>query len=148
MMFDCSKVTPADEHCECDIFTRGGWCEPHQVNKTKHYVKLCRTKPAYRLAWNQCRGPLQQFVNVATSGPGTELTQLLSRFKVIAGGCQCKAHARQMDSWGPDKCLEKMDIIVSWLRSEAKKRHLPFSSKAATWMVKLAIRRARHTGTL
>ena len=146
MKFDCSKITPVGPDCDCPI-PDGGWCEPHQVNKTAHFVKLCRTKPAYRIAWNECRGPRQDFVNEHHSGPGTELVQLLSKFRITEKSCNCKAHARQMDEWGPDKCLENMETIVDWMEMEAKKRggvtSMAFTRTGASTLVKLACWRAR-----
>jgi len=143
MTFDCTKITPVGKQCQCNI-PDGGWCEPHQVNKTAHYVELCRTKPRYRKAWDECRGPRQDFINYKVGGPGSELTQLFSKFNIAPGGCHCKSHSLQMDRWGPDKCLEKMDTILGWLEQEAKKRNLPFVRVAAKVMVKLACWRARR----
>jgi hypothetical protein len=38
---------------------QAGWCEKHGLHKTLHWVQLCRTKPAYRRAWDEGRGPGQ-----------------------------------------------------------------------------------------
>ena len=42
----------------CD--SAGGFCEPHQVEKTAHLVHLCNTRPEYLRAWNEGRGPRQR----------------------------------------------------------------------------------------
>ena len=47
-----NKTTP----CECPM---AGFCERHQVNKSKHLHKLCQTKPSYFQMWEDCKGPLQ-----------------------------------------------------------------------------------------
>lgn len=79
-------------------------------------------------------------------GPGTELKKLLGRWLGIVASptCQCNAHARQMDAWGPAECAARLDEIVGWLEAEAKKKRLPFIREVARQMVRLAIRRARN----
>ena len=126
----------------------GGWCEVHQVDKSAVWVKLCQTNPKYRMAWDEGRGPGQAVPKrqrrQKRQGPGTELTAIFANMRVFGnGGCQCKSHASQMDRWGPDVCLARMDTIIGWLREEAEKRRLPFVDAAARIMVRLAIRRAR-----
>ena len=58
-------TTPFQNSCECDI-PDGGFCERHGVNKPPHFVKLCRTKKAYWLAWEQGRGPEQSITQRQT----------------------------------------------------------------------------------
>ena len=44
--------------CVCNI-PEGGWCERHGCMKTKTWVRLCRTRPAYFQLWEEGRGPGQ-----------------------------------------------------------------------------------------
>ena len=42
--------------CDCPL---AGWCERHQVNKSKVWHRLCQTDERYRQAWDEGRGPGQ-----------------------------------------------------------------------------------------
>lgn len=143
------------EQCVCRGDEEAGvngtfWCQYHQCRKTPQWHKLCQTRPGYREAWNQSRGPGQVKVGPdpvprTRGGPGTELTTLLSKWGIRERpDCPCKSHAAQMDRWGPDRCEERLETILSWLREEARRRRLPFSRLAAGALVRLAIRRARR----
>lgn len=78
-------------------------------------------------------------------GPGTELKKLLKRVGITASpNCSCNARARTMDQWGCDKCEERIDEIVGWLREEAAKRRLPFIDAAGRMIVRRAIKNARR----
>ena len=80
----------------------------------------------------------------STTGPGTELKQLLSWFniRVKENGCGCKSMQKKMDRGGPQWCREHKEEILAHLEKEAKKRKLPFIRLAAGKLVDLAIRRA------
>lgn len=79
-----------------------------------------------------------------THGPGTELKKLLKKVGITASpNCSCNARARTMDQWGCDKCEERIDEIVGWLREEATKRRLPFIDAAGRMIVRRAIKNAR-----
>ena len=94
-----------------------------------------KTYPAQRRAAAQHR---------SAGGPGTELSKMLSRIGIKAApNCSCKAHAKQMDEWGPDTCEQRMPEILQWLEHQAAARKLPFSRFVAEQVVRLAIRRAR-----
>ena len=83
---------------------------------------------------------------VPTSGPGTELSRLLSRFGIEpTPTCACRAKAAQMDAWGPDECErpERIEEVIAVMREEAKARGLPFVDFAAKLLVKRAIHNAR-----
>jgi glycosyltransferase involved in cell wall biosynthesis len=55
-------------------------------------------------------------------GPGTELKGLLAGLGVTEKpGCDCKAKAAVMDTWGVAGCLLRFPIIVQWL-NEGKER--------------------------
>lgn len=78
-------------------------------------------------------------------GPGTYLKAMFSWFFLNpTADCPCEQHAKQMDDWGPDGCLENLDTIVGWIREEAEKRRLPFSEKVVRRLVKICIWRARR----
>lgn len=81
------------------------------------------------------------------TGPGTELKNILSWFGVKeVKGCKCKEHAAQMNKWGPDKCEQKLEQIVSWLSEELQRRSLPngpIVRSALRVAVKAAIKRSK-----
>ena len=80
-----------------------------------------------------------------TEGPGTELKRLLEWFGINAGPhCACNRYALKMNRGGPDWCRNHMDLIVGWLRAEAKRRGLPFSGMLASRIVARAINRAER----
>lgn len=85
-------------------------------------------------------------LHVPSGGPGTELSAMLSRIGITAKPtCSCKAHAKQMDEWGPDVCEQRMPEILGWLEHQAHARKLPFSRFVAEQVVRMAIRRARKS---
>lgn len=53
------------------------------------------------------------------TGPGTELKKLLSWFASPSKKCNCSTKAALMDSWGPQKCRQQREVIVTWLVDEA-----------------------------
>ena len=79
-----------------------------------------------------------------TTGPGTELANLLKWFNIHAKekGCGCKSMQKKMDRGGPQWCRDHKDEILDHLAKEAKKRGLPFVRLAAGKLLQLAIRRA------
>jgi hypothetical protein len=149
------SVTP----CECDI-PGGGYCRRHDVNKTQHWVKLCRTNVAYFQLWEDGCGPGQcahrkrYKVQKKAGGPGTELKKIIARWQkrlpwfdlAPKEGCNCGESVKVMDAWGPDRCEDRIEVILDKLEREAERRKLsvPFRRQAARWMVRLAIRRARR----
>lgn len=128
----------------------GGWCEVHQLDKSAYRVKLCQTKPNYRRAWDEGRGPGQvegqkRKPKPPRQGPGTELHKLLAKLGIReTPSCGCRSRERQMNAWGPDGCLERLDEVVDWMASEAKQRGLPFVRTAGVVLVRWAVRRARR----
>lgn len=77
--------------------------------------------------------------------PGCQLTRLLERIGIEKqGGCNCEDYARQMDAWWVDGCKERIGEIVEHLREQATERGMLFSQRAATWLVKLAIKLAEQ----
>ena len=84
---------------------------------------------------------------IPTSGPGTELSELLKRFGIEpTPTCQCRAKQQQMDLWGCDECSkpERIDEVVAVMRAEAEARGLPFLDVAGRMLVRRAISNARR----
>lgn len=80
------------------------------------------------------------------NGAGTQLKALLSRIGIRASeGCSCDKRACIMDANGPEWVLANIQVVVGWLREEAKSRRLPFNDLAAAQLVKYAVRQARKT---
>jgi hypothetical protein len=80
-------------------------------------------------------------------GPGCQLRRTLSWFVRNDGKCGCTEYAAQMDAWGPDECLRRIEEIVEHLRQAAEKKGLPFIATAARIMVGRAIEAARAEAT-
>jgi hypothetical protein len=84
---------------------------------------------------------------IPASGPGTELSKLLKRFRIEpTPTCQCRAKQQQMDQWGCDECSkpERIDEVVAVMREEAAARGLPFLDVAGRLLVRRAIANARR----
>jgi len=81
------------------------------------------------------------------SGPGTELSKILSSIGINPKecGCSCKSRAKKMDKEGIAWCEENIETIVTWLQEEAAKRRLPFLRTVGKVLVKKAIRNARRS---
>lgn len=134
--------------CEC---TQAGWCNRHKKNKTARQVRACKQHEQYRHnldAWQQggslilCDSVVVR-VEPRQCQPGCQLTRLLARLSIEKqGGCPCEDFAHQMDAWGVSGCKERVGEIVEHLRQQATERSLPFNRRAATWLVKLAIKLA------
>lgn len=79
-----------------------------------------------------------------STGPGTQLKQLLARLGIHASPtCKCNSMARKMDEWGPDESLAHVEEIVDVMEETAKARGLPFLRAAGRLLVKRAIHNAR-----
>jgi hypothetical protein len=85
-------------------------------------------------------------MNASPCLPGTQLKSLLRRLGIeeLGPGCKCRSHSAIMDRQGCDWVESHIDLVVSWLRHEAKKRGLPFMDLAGRMLVKTALRRARR----
>lgn len=78
-------------------------------------------------------------------GVGTELAAILQRFWIKdLPGCRCHTHARKMDRNGIDWCESHKRRIVRWMRTEARRRGLPFANAVGYGVLAIAIRRARR----
>lgn len=81
-------------------------------------------------------------------GPGSYLKSMFSWFFLNpTADCPCEQHARQMDEWGPDGCLENLTTIVGWIKEEAESRRLTFneySEAVVERLVRICIWRARR----
>jgi hypothetical protein len=79
-------------------------------------------------------------------GPGGELKQILAGWPFhieTTEMCPCNAYAAQMDAWGCDECVRRMDEIVGHLREQAAARGLPFLDAVGRMLVRRAIKNAR-----
>jgi len=80
------------------------------------------------------------------SGVGTELKKLLKTIGITSSPtCACNARAKTMNENGIQWCEDNKNTILVWLKEEANKRNLPFSSYLATGLVNLAIKKAKKS---
>lgn len=76
--------------------------------------------------------------------PGTILSKMIKSVGIkITDNCSCRRHALEMNEKGNDWCEENIDIIVGWLKDEAKRRGLPFIDAAGKMLVNSAISQSR-----
>lgn len=79
------------------------------------------------------------------NGPGTILTNMISTMGIKSTpNCSCRRHALEMNEKGPDWCEQNLPVILSWLREESEKRHLPYIESVASLIVKRAIKTSRR----
>jgi hypothetical protein len=78
-------------------------------------------------------------------GAGTLLSQMIKSLGIqITSNCACKQHAIEMNENGNDWCKQNIDMIVGWLKQEAKKKGLPFFDTIGRLMVDRAIKKSRR----
>jgi hypothetical protein len=138
--------------CQC---TNPGYCSlmQREMSEVRHYE--CKNKPHYFKmflgeAGNARSRPFsssqvyeQEPLINKSSGPGTELKLLLSRFNLRQfKSCGCNKHIVEMNTRGVDWCSENLETIVGWLRTEATKQGIIFFDLPARVAVKLAIKNA------
>lgn len=79
------------------------------------------------------------------NGPGSLLSAMIKTLGIVmTSGCSCRQHAIEMNEKGNDWCEANIDTIVGWLRTEAKKRSLPFIDAIGKIMVNRAIKKSRR----
>jgi len=77
-------------------------------------------------------------------GVGTELKKLISWFySPEKRKCKCATRIAKMNKWGPDKCEQKMETILRWLRHSAAIAKMPYFRPAVLLLVKKAIKNSR-----
>ena len=111
---------------------------PCIVSRDGDEIVVDETHPSY---------PRSNRIAELTSGPGTELSNLLKKFGINpTPTCSCRAKAEQMNRWGPDECErpERIDEVVAVMRAEAAARGLPFLDAAGKLLVRRAIANARR----
>ena len=82
--------------------------------------------------------------NKYTAGlTGTELKKLISWFYSPNKKCNCLTRIAKMNKWGPDKCEQRMDTIIRWLKHSARIASVPFFEPAVRLLIKQAIKNAR-----
>ena len=88
----------------------------------------------------------QKIEEIEGAGPGTELKKLLAKLGIaVTPDCPCAARAALMDQTGCDWCEQNLDTIVAWMREESARRGVIFIEKAAKFLAKRAIARARRS---
>jgi len=86
----------------------------------------------------------QAVKSIRTTGPGTELKNILKKIGIIAKpNCSCNARARIMDQKGCNWCAANIDLIIEWLKEESIKRKLPFIKIISKCIIYYAIYLAR-----
>jgi len=86
---------------------------------------------------------VEDIVKNMQNGAGTELKKILAYMGIKSSeNCSCNAKAKIMNHMGTEWCKDNIDIIITWLKEEADKRHLPFSSLVAKKIIQIAISRA------
>lgn len=77
-------------------------------------------------------------------GVGSQMKRMFHWFLIDATpDCPCHEHAREYDEWGPDRCLDRMEIILDRLDEQSHLRGLPFNRWLAERFVRIAINKAR-----
>jgi hypothetical protein len=77
---------------------------------------------------------------------GTELTKILSWFGLKhTPSCPCRDYAKLLDRYGVAWAESHSETVVMWMRTEARRRRLPFSDAVGRSLVAWAIRRAKKT---
>lgn len=123
---------------QCSVCTQIVWSK--YADTTKLHRNCGSPIPA-----GEYQEPPPQKPENDSGGPGTELKKLLRYIGIEASpSCSCNAHARQMDQRGPNWCETNVQIIVGWLKEEAKRRGLPFAEWPAKRLINLAIGLARR----
>ena len=78
-------------------------------------------------------------------GPGCQLKRTLAWWGIRDDRqCGCTEYAAQLDQWGPDECIRRIEEIVQHLREAAAKRGLPFLATAARIAIGRAVEAARQ----
>lgn len=91
------------------------------------------------------RGLFPKTLEEHPNGPGSILSSMIKTLGIVmTAGCSCRQHAIEMNEKGNDWCEANIDTIVGWLRTEAKKRSLPFIDAIGKLMVARAIKKSRR----
>lgn len=74
------------------------------------------------------------------NGTGSILAGMIHSLGIkMTSNCSCRRHALEMNDKGPEWCERNIDMILSWLEEESKKRSIPFVKPVAKMMVQRAI---------
>jgi peroxiredoxin/predicted Fe-S protein YdhL (DUF1289 family) len=88
----------------------------------------------------------QKIQEIEGAGPGTELKKLLAKLGIsVTPDCPCNGHAALMDQNGCEWCEQNLATIVGWMREESARRGVIFIEKAARFLAKRAIAKARRS---
>lgn len=119
-----------------DYITNGNWTRSEVEKKL---LEILGDNPAKKL-----RSFFPKTLEEHPSHPGTVLSKMIKSIGFsMTDSCSCKRHALQMNEKGNDWCEQNIDIIVGWLKEEAKKRNLPFIDAIGKLMVNRSIKKSR-----
>jgi len=147
---DETKCKVASNFASLEIHVPQGACDqcllcdrPKTVNEVTLSLVLFQTKGDTA---RQALFSLKQIAkNKLTQGPGTELKKLIAWFySPDKRKCKCLTRIAKMNKWGPDKCEQRIETIVRWLRHSARIAGIPFSRRIAESMIRKAIRNSRE----
>ena len=119
-------IQPVEE-CKCngpEPGERTFFCHYHQCTKTQHLRELCKNRETYRVAWNQNRGPGQNFsrgepARQSEPRPEKEVEDIV---KVLCPACP-NYHADTQTCHGfTGRCARKNGLRVARM---ALRRHCP-----------------------
>ena len=116
-----------------------------QLHRTGQF-DLSKHGDLQELAMQKCVGEKITLTEIPKNcGVGAILARKLSwAFRKDDSCVICRYRAAKMNEWGPDKCEENMELILSWLRHAAKKRRVPFFKEAVRIVVMSAIKEERR----
>lgn len=76
-------------------------------------------------------------------GVGSELLEILNKIGIEYNNCNCKSKIDKMDKNGIKWCEENIELILTWLKQEYKKRNIPFLERQARALLRLAIKKSK-----
>jgi hypothetical protein len=136
-------VFPTKEECE--------YCARLKEPKTENMLTLaiarrCTvTKEVADKLFFKMKEIANEEAKLKKGGVGTELKKLISWFySPNKRKCKCATRIEKMNKWGPDKCEQRIETIVRWLRHSARIAGIPFSRRIAESMIRKAIRKSRE----
>ncbi len=131
----CKYCTESEQPQQRNLLTLG---------IARHQIQHTNPELAARLLVEM--RPFMQVIRTGANqeGPGTELKKLLSWFhSPEKRKCKCQTRIQKMNAWGPDKCEQKIETILRWMRHSAKIHKIPFFEPAVRLVIRTAIKRSR-----
>jgi hypothetical protein len=116
---------------------------PMQINKVTASIAWSTLRSVNAIEMPKHK-PIFDVLHTTPFGPGTELKKLISWFySPDKKKCKCLTRIAKMNQWGPDKCEQRMDTIVRWLKHSARIHKVPFFEPAVKLLIKKAIKNSR-----